>query len=108
MNRDRIKIGLDFHGVVSSRPQYFAKFSELVLSLGYELHIITGGPADVVAKMLKEWQVRYTNLFAILDYYDARGEVEYFDNGEFKVPEKDKEVFNTLVNIIPSVKGVFP
>lgn len=88
MNRNRIKIGLDFHGVVSSRPQYFAEFSRQVLALGYELHIITGGPADVVDKMLKEWQVRYTNLFAILDYYDAKGEVEYYDNGEFKVPEK--------------------
>lgn len=88
MSKVGIKIGLDFHGVVSLRPQYFAGFSRIVLSRGYELHIITGGPAEVVAKMLKEWHIRYTRLFAILDYYDAKGEVEYFDNGEFKVPEK--------------------
>ncbi len=88
MMRAKIKIGLDFHGVISSRPQYFAEFSRLVLALGYELHIITGGPADVVSKMLKDWHIRYTGLFAILDYYDAKGEVDYYENGEFKVPEE--------------------
>lgn len=38
-------------------------------------------------ELLDKWNICYTAVFAILDYYDAQGEVEYFENGEFKVSE---------------------
>lgn len=88
MHKSRLKIGLDFHGVINERREYFATFCEAALSKGYEIHIITGGPYDVVAKLLEEWKIPYTKLFAILDYYDAKGAVEHFSNGEFKVEDK--------------------
>ena len=86
--RHDIKIGLDFHGVITKHPEYFSEFCRRALSCGYEIHIITGGPRKVVEEYLRKHQIPYTVVFAILDYYDERGVVKFFDNGEFKVPDR--------------------
>lgn len=83
---ERLKIGLDFHGVINKRPQFFSAFTILARKKGHEIHIITGGPSQVVKKMLDEWQVSYDYLFAILDYYGNIAGATYFENGELKVP----------------------
>ena len=85
---DKLKIGLDYHGVINRQPAYFSLFTDEALRRGHEIHIITGGPRDVVEKLLQKDNIRYSCIFAILDYYDAKGIVEYFDNGEFKIPDK--------------------
>lgn len=83
-----LKIGLDFHGVINNRPEFFSRFTAAAIRKGYEIHVITGGPLHVVKELLDKWGVRYTRIFAILDFYDARGEVTYFENGEYKIPDK--------------------
>lgn len=88
MRKNKLKIGLDFHGVINERPEYFAQFCFAALAKGYEIHIITGGPQDVVAAILDTCNIPYTKIFAIRDYYDALGEVEHFANGEFKIDDK--------------------
>lgn len=88
MKPDVIKIGLDFHGVITKRPEYFAVFTKEALQQGIEIHIITGGPEKFVADYLNEHDIAYSKLFAILDFYDAQHVVRHFANGEFKVPDK--------------------
>lgn len=83
----RIKIGLDFHGVITDNPEFFSAFTAESLRRGYEIHIITGGPAEVVRNLLDDLQISYTTIFAILDFYEHLGKVKYFANGEFKVEE---------------------
>lgn len=72
-----IKIGLDFHGVITKHPEYFSEFCRCALSRGYEIHIITGGPQKVVEEYLRKHQILYTVIFAILDFYDAKGDVDF-------------------------------
>lgn len=81
-----IRIGLDFHGVVDKYPEYFKDFTHKAKEKGIEIYIITGGPERVVAEYLRNYGICYKEIFAILDFYDAQGQVEYFPNGEFKVP----------------------
>lgn len=88
MRKNKLKIGLDFHGVISKRPDFFSRLSQAACQRGYEVHIITGGPSKIVESFLKEHKIFFNEIFAIYDYYDAQGEVEYFSNGEFKVPDK--------------------
>lgn len=88
MKKDIIKIGLDFHGVITKHPAFFSEFTNKALNNGFEIHIITGGPQKVVADYLAEYNIVYTELFAILDFYDAQHVVKHFANGEFKVPDK--------------------
>ena len=84
--KNSIRIGLDFHGVIDKYPEYFQAFNRLAEERGIEIYIITGGPKKVVETYLQEHKIVYKETFAILDFYDEKGEVEYFPNGEFKVP----------------------
>ena len=92
MSRTVIKIGLDFHGVITDNSDYFRDFSQGAISRGWEIHVITGGPRAKVAAQLKEWQIPYTNLFAIFDFYKRQGKAEIYANGEFKI---DKQLWDT-------------
>ena len=87
-----IKIGLDFHGVITDNPDYFRDFSQGAISRGWEVHIITGGPSAKVASQLREWRIPYTHLFAIFDFYKRKGQAEIYANGEFKI---DKQLWDT-------------
>lgn len=88
MTNKKIKIGLDFHGVITDNPEYFSRFSQAAILRGYEIHIISGGPAAVVEKRLAEWNVVYTKIFAILDFYDLLGQVKFLSNGKFEIDPK--------------------
>lgn len=86
-NGKRIKIGLDFHGVITTHPEFFSVFTHEAIRREDEIHILTGGPGDVVRCLLDDWNIAYTTIFAILDFYEHLGEVKHFPNGEFKVAD---------------------
>lgn len=86
--KPKFKIGLDFHGVITDNPEYFRLFTELARDKGWEIHIITGGPHDVITKFLEAWHITYDKLFTILDYYDAQGKVTFLDDGSFHMDDK--------------------
>ena len=83
-----LKIGLDFHGVINRHPSYFKDFTAAATSRGHEIYIITGGPAQKIACFLKGWGICYHELFAIMDYYAAKGEIQLFPDGSFHIDDK--------------------
>lgn len=83
---NKLKIGLDYHGVITRRPEYFAAFAQAAVQQGCEIHIVTGGPQQVVAAALEQLHLPYTRIFAILDYYEAKGLVEHLPDGNFHIP----------------------
>ena len=82
-----LRIGIDFHGVISENPAYFRDFSAAAYERGHTIYIISGGPYSVEKSMLDIWGIKYTEIFSMLDYFARRGQVEYFANGNFKVPD---------------------
>lgn len=87
-NNKRLKIGLDFHGVISTRPEFFADFSAEALKRGYEIHIITGGPEALIRAELQRLNIDYTNVFAIMDAYKDCPSVTTYHNGELHIDDK--------------------
>ncbi len=83
-----LKIGLDFHGVINSRPSYFKDFTEYAEASGHQIYVITGGPAKAIESFLNAWGIKYTEIFTILDHYAAEGKVTHFPDGSFKVPDE--------------------
>jgi len=62
------KIGLDLHGTIDHCPDFFSILSELFVSNGGEVHIITGSrETDEVHEELKELGIVYTDFFSITD-----------------------------------------
>lgn len=87
MTNSKLRIGIDFHGVITETPAFFRDFTALAFDRDYEIHIISGGPYLVERNFLDSWHIQYTRIFSLLDHFAARGQVEYFDNGNFKVPD---------------------
>lgn len=82
-----LKIGLDYHGVINQRPDYFAAFCAQAHRRGHRIYIITGGPIPKVKQYLATDGISYDFVFAISDYYQALGKVEQLPDGHFDIPE---------------------
>lgn len=80
------KIGIDFHGVISSQPEIFAVFTQEIRKLGIEVFVISGGPYKEIIRYLHQYRIEYDHIWAILDDCDAKGQVAFFDDGSFQVP----------------------
>lgn len=83
-----LRIGIDFHGVITDNPIFFRDFTKLAIEKGHEIYIISGGPSAEEKKFLDEYQIGYTTIFSLLDYFDKRGLVKYSRNGKFRVSDK--------------------
>lgn len=92
MTDSKYKIGIDFHGVITEAPVFFRDFAALALDKGYEIYVISGGPHLVVQNFLNAWHIGYNHIFSLIDHFASRGQVKYFSNGNFKVPD---ELWNT-------------
>ena len=88
MTSSKYKIGIDFHGVITASPAFFRDFTALAFDRDYEVFVISGGPYLVVKNFLDSWKIRYNNIFSLIDHFASRGQVKYFPNGNFKVPDE--------------------
>lgn len=84
----KLKIGLDYHGVINGDLPYFKKFCTALLALGHEVHILTGGPENVVVRQLKNAGVPYSRLFTIVDFFRTQGKTVCTQDGHFRLDEK--------------------
>ncbi len=85
------KIGVDFHGVINTKPDFFREFCREALKIGMEVYIISGGPRETILAYLNQYQIPYTKLWCIFDYYEQRHQVEFYDDGSFRI---DDELWN--------------
>lgn len=85
------KIGVDFHGVINTKPDFFREFCRAALKIGLEVYIISGGPRETILAYLNQYQIPYTKLWCIFDYYEQRHQVEFYDDGSFRI---DDELWN--------------
>jgi len=70
-----MKIGLDYHGVVTANPEFFSKLTKALCSReGTEVHIITGRRITPAFKTrLEQLGIRYTHLYSIADHHRELG-----------------------------------
>lgn len=86
-NSHKLKIGLDYHGVIDLNPKYFAEFCTKAKQRNHDIYIITGGPKTLVDYNLKKNHVLYDMCFAVSDYYQAKNKIIQKTTGEFIVPD---------------------
>lgn len=82
------KIGIDFHGVLNTNPLFFQSFCNLILANNGEVYIISGGPHEEILRFLDTWQIKFTNVWCIYDYFDAKNEVMFLPDGSFHVEDE--------------------
>lgn len=78
-----MKFGFDIHGVLDTKPKFYANMTKRLISLGHEVHVITGGmDTKELRDELKSYGIEWTYLFSIPDYHTSIGnEVEYTESG---------------------------
>ena len=86
-NSHKLKIGLDYHGVIDNNVIYFSKFCDYAQKNGCKIFIITGGPGILIKDKLKNYNIAYDFVFAISDYYQALNIIIQQDNGSLSIPE---------------------
>lgn len=65
-----MKLGLDIHGVIDNKPEFFSKLAKDLMAMGWEVHIITGGSLKN-GKLLSELtklDIQYTHVFSVYDH----------------------------------------
>lgn len=89
-----LKIGLDIHGVLDSgNHELFSQLTELLVSNGHEVHVITGAQVnEQLNKQLDNLGVRRTHIFSISDYHKSIGTPMYFQDANN--PWMDEDVWN--------------
>lgn len=70
---DKVKIGIDLHGVISDMPEFFSFFTKSMIKCGAEIHIITGGVTEDDKELLSNYNIQYTHFFSIVDYHREIG-----------------------------------
>lgn len=91
MTNSDYKIGIDFHGVITSAPSFFKNFTRLAQAKGWKIYVISGGPYQKVKDYLDKQGIKYDKIFALVDYFSEQGKVIYGGDGHFEV---DKELWN--------------
>ena len=70
-----MKIGLDIHGVLDSRPEFFSSLTKTLKAAGWEIHIITGGSIEegTVIEELSDLDIHYTHVLSVYDHLKGIG-----------------------------------
>jgi len=83
-----MKIGVDFHGVITQNPIFFKSFNQLALEQNIEIVILSGAKASDVIQFLKKHHIPYTSVWSILDEFERKNLVSFDDSGKFRVPDE--------------------
>lgn len=79
----KLKVGIDIHGVIDVRPDFFSTLSKLLVDNLHEVHVITGAKIDHDIKYLKKHKIHFTHLFSITDHHSNKGTPIVWDkNGD--------------------------
>jgi hypothetical protein len=86
----KLKIGVDVHGVADIYPELFAELTQLLVTHGHEVHVITGSRITTAFRVgLEQLGLRWTHEFSITDYHESIGtEVVNDSKGDPHMPAK--------------------
>ncbi len=89
-----IKIGIDFHGVITDNDKMFRMFAQTIMMAGGEIHVITGARKEMYDKQCAEWAIDmpYTKFFSISDYHIDKGTDVDLSNPDF--PKMDTDIWD--------------
>jgi hypothetical protein len=82
-----VKIGMDYHGVITANPSFFAQFNKKALEKGCFIYILSGGSKKDIEPFLLSHRISYSTLWSLPDYFKTQHNITFFQNGTFKVDD---------------------
>jgi hypothetical protein len=103
-----VKIGIDFHGVITDYPIELSRFAGTIIAGGGEVHIMTGATKEKFAEELMEVREGFfphTHFFSISDYHLERNpELVDVSNPDF--PRMDDHLWDATKAIYAKEVGI--
>lgn len=90
-----MKLGLDFHGVITDNPEFFKMLADIVIASGGEVHIITGSRYKTLMQEFLDLglkDIKCTDIFSVSDYHINNGEKVDLTDPNF--PKMDEELWD--------------
>ena len=72
-----MKIGLDIHGCIDAYPVTFCRLSDIWVTQGHDVYIITGQEWQSSKPTVDKAGIRYTHHFSIIDHHKEIGTPMY-------------------------------
>jgi hypothetical protein len=85
---ESLKIGIDYHGVITANPRFFKEFNALAIAQGIEIYVLSGGFEIDITDFLRQEQIPYTYIWSLADYFDKNKQLTYLPDGSFKVDDR--------------------
>ncbi len=82
------RLGIDFHGVINTAPDYFTALAETAVAQGIEVHVISGGPRQYIADYLRQINFPPHQLWCIIDVPEVNDKTQFFADGSFRVADE--------------------
>lgn len=82
----RLKIGIDYHGVITQNPAFFQELTALAVKENHTIIVLSGAKAQDVETYLLRNNISYSAVFSLLDYFEARELATFYEDGSFFVP----------------------
>lgn len=84
-----MKLGLDFHGVITAKPKFFSRISKLFMLGGHDVHILTGSRWTLdLERQLVGYDISWTHKFSISDHHHEIGTpMTGYDEGQPKIDD---------------------
>lgn len=89
MSPTKLRISLDYHGVIDRDFAFWRRFSCLAHHQGHQIAVVSGGPAVEIRDQLKYQRIVYDYLWCVLDYCLATGKAAMLPTGEFRIRDDD-------------------
>lgn len=86
-----MKIGIDYHGVINSNPDFFQKFNASALKNKHDIIILSGSTVKDVEAYLNAHHIAFSGVYSLLDDFKSRGLVQFYEDGSFFV---NNEIWN--------------
>lgn len=85
------RIGIDYHGVITSNPQFFKEFTQAALKKHVEIYILSGGFLKDIKPYLDMYGIAYSHIWSMADYFENKRQLTRLSDGTFQV---DDELWN--------------
>jgi len=90
-----MKLGLDLHGVIDAAPKFFSALTDVLLSKGHEVYIITGREdCYKLRQEISDCGMVYSGILSITSYQKALGTPVQYLNGDQAQPIMDPAIWN--------------
>lgn len=86
-NNHKLKIGLDYHGLIDINVAFFSRFCTNAKVRGHSVYIITGGPKVMAEHDLAKNNIKHDFVYAISDHYQALKDIDQSINGKLYIPD---------------------